>query len=487
MTTATSSVRSFDKLFVGGEWVDSTGSERIDVISPSTGEVIAHIPAATTADIDKAVAAARTAFEGPWRWTTPAERGAALARLADEIEKRIPELANTFAHEIGAPLVVGTGFHALSVAMLRQFATMHETMSFVDVRDEDGARVHIVREPVGVVGAIIPWNGPVAAATWKLGPALASGCTVVLKPAPEGPLTTFILAECVEAAGIPAGVINIVPGSREVGEHLVTHPGVDKIAFTGSTAAGKRIASLCGERIARVTLELGGKSAAIIAEDIDPADVIPTLVPAGIGHTGQVCAAITRFLVPRARQAEYAKAIAAALESITVGDPFDPATVLGPLAMERQRDRVEEYIAIGLQEGATVAVGGGRPAGLGDGFYFEPTLFTDVTNDMRIAREEIFGPVIALIAYDGIDDAIAIANDSPYGLAGAVYSNDEAITTRVAREVRTGQMYINNAGLCVTQPFGGFKESGIGREGGPEGIAGYLETKMINFGQEAAS
>lgn len=484
-TTSASAVRSFDQLFIGGEWVDSTGSGRTDVISPSTGAVIAHIPDATEADIDKAVAAARAAFNGPWRDTTPADRGAALSRLADEIEKRIPELAETFAHEVGAPLAVGTGFHALSVTMLRQFAAMHETTSFVEVREDGGDRVHIVREPVGVVGAIIPWNGPIAAATWKLGPALAAGCTVVLKPAPEGPLTTFILAECIEAAGLPAGVVNIVPGGREVGEHLVTHPGIDKIAFTGSTAAGKRIASLCGESITRVTLELGGKSAAIVAPDIDPADVIPTLVPAGIGHTGQVCAAITRILVPRERQAEYVEAITAALGSITVGDPFDPSTALGPLAMERQRDRVEEYVEIGRQEGATVAVGGGRPAGLDDGFYFEPTLFTDVTNDMRIAREEIFGPVITLIAYDGIDDAIAIANDSPYGLAGAVYSNDEAITTRVAREVRTGQMYVNNAGMCVTQPFGGFKESGIGREGGPEGLAGYLETKMINFGQEA--
>ncbi|MRK02814.1 aldehyde dehydrogenase family protein [Aeromicrobium sp. S22] len=486
-TTSASAVRSFDQLFIGGTWVDSTGTGRIDVISPSTGQVIAQIPDATEADIDKAVAAAREAFNGPWRRTTPAERGAALARLADEIEKRIPEFAETFAHEVGAPTPVGVGFHTLAVTMLRQFATMHETTDFVEVRDEAGARVHIVREPVGVVGAIIPWNGPVAAATWKIGPALAAGCTVVVKPAPEGPLTTLMLAECIEAAGLPAGVINIVPGGREVGERLVTHPDVDKIAFTGSTVAGKRIASLCGERIARVTLELGGKSAAIIAEDIDPADVIPTLVPAGIGHTGQVCAAITRILVPRSRHDEYVSAITAAMESIVVGDPFDPSTALGPLAMERQRARVEEYVEIGRQEGATVAVGGSRPAGLEDGFYFEPTLFTDVTNDMRIAREEIFGPVITMIDYDDIDDAIAIANDSPYGLAGAVYSNDPAVATRVASEVRTGQMYVNNAGMCVTQPFGGFKESGIGREGGPEGLAGYLETKMINFGQEATS
>jgi acyl-CoA reductase-like NAD-dependent aldehyde dehydrogenase len=243
-----------------------------------------------------------------------------------------------------------------------------------------------------------------------------------------------------------------------------------------------RIASLCGERIARVTLELGGKSAAIVAEDAAVANVLPTLLPAGIGHTGQVCAAITRVLVPRSREDEFTGAMAAGLGGIAVGDPFDPGTMLGPLAAERQRDRVEEYLAIGREEGATVAAGGGRPAGLARGWYVEPTLFTGVRNDMRIVREEIFGPVISVIAYDGLDDAIRIANDWPYGLSGAVYTDDPEITDRVVSEVRTGQIFINGASMCVTQPFGGFKQSGLGREGGPEGIAGYLETKTIKFG-----
>jgi acyl-CoA reductase-like NAD-dependent aldehyde dehydrogenase len=290
-----------------------------------------------------------------------------------------------------------------------------------------------------------------------------------------------MLAECIEAAGVPSGVVNIVPGGREVGEHLVTHEGVDKIAFTGSTAAGKRIASLCGERIARVTLELGGKSAAIVGEDARLEDVLPTLLPAGIGHTGQVCAAITRIVVPRSRASEFTEAMVAGLSQVVVGDPYDPQTMLGPLAAERQRDRVEEYIALGKSEGAVIAVGGGRPAGLDRGWYVEPTLFTDVDNGMRIAQEEIFGPVISVISYDGIDDAIRIANDSPYGLSGAVYTNDREVAEKVVREVRTGQIYVNEAGMCVTQPFGGFKQSGLGREGGLEGLSGYLETKAVKF------
>ncbi|MCZ4551418.1 aldehyde dehydrogenase [Gordonia rubripertincta] len=474
-------IRDYDKFFIGGEWVIPSGSGRIDVISPSTEEKIAQVPDPTIADIDEAVAGARRAFDGPWRRTTPAQRGEVLSRIADEIEKRIPEFAHVFAAEIGAPLAVGENFHGKAVAMLRQFAAFHEQVEFTEDRDDVDGKFRIVREPVGVVGAIIPWNGAVAAAAFKLGPALAAGCTVVLKPAPEGPLTSYMLAECIEAAGVPSGVVNIVPGGREVGEHLVTHRGVDKIAFTGSTAAGKRIASLCGERIARVTLELGGKSAAIVGEDIALEEVLPTLMFAGIGHTGQVCAALTRIIVPTARVTELADAMAAGLSQVVVGDPFDGQTMLGPLAAERQRDRVEEYIALGKQEGASVVVGGGRPSGLDRGWYVEPTLFTDVDNSMRIAQEEIFGPVVSIIGYDGLDEAIRIANDSPYGLSGAVYSNDPEVTERVVREVRTGQIYINDAGMCVTQPFGGFKQSGLGREGGIEGLSGYLETKAIKY------
>jgi acyl-CoA reductase-like NAD-dependent aldehyde dehydrogenase len=483
--TATSTVLtapSFSRFYIGGSWVLPRGGGTIEVISPSTEQVIARVPDPTTADIDAAVSAARRAFDdSPWRHTSPEERGRLLERIADQIEDRINELAQVFAAEIGAPLPVGVSFHQTAVDILRQYAALATAASFSEDRSTEASRVLIEREPVGVVAAVVPWNGPVAAAAWKLGPALAAGCTVVLKPAPEGPLTSYMLAECLDAAGVPEGVVSVLPGGREVGEYLVTHRDVDKVAFTGSTAAGRRIMSLCGERIARVSLELGGKSAAIIAADASVNEVLPTLIPAGIGHTGQVCAAITRVLVPRARADEYVDAMAGAFGAVRVGDPFDPETALGPLAMERQRARVEEYINVGRSEGARIVVGGGRPTGLERGWYIEPTLFSDVDTGMRIAQEEVFGPVVCVLAYDGLDEAIRIANDSPDGLSGAVYTKDVSVAERVAREVRTGQIFVNNASLCATQPFGGFKQSGLGREGGPEGLSGYLETKMIQY------
>jgi aldehyde dehydrogenase (NAD+) len=313
----------------------------------------------------------------------------------------------------------------------------------------------------------------------KIAPALAAGCTVVLKPAPEGPVSPMLLAEALEAAELPAGVVNVLPAGRETSEHLVVHPDVDKVAFTGSTAAGRRIMSLCGERIARITLELGGKSAAIIADDVPLEDVLPTVVPAGIGHSGQVCAALTRILVPRKRHDEVTEAIAARLDVVIVGDPMDPRTVLGPLAAERQRSRVEGYIAAGREEGATLAYGGGRPAHLDRGWFVEPTLFANVQNSMRIAREEIFGPVLSVIAFDDLDDAVAIANDSDYGLSGAVFARDPELAEQIARRVRTGQISVNTWGMCVVQPFGGYKQSGLGREGNIEGLASCLETKVI--------
>jgi acyl-CoA reductase-like NAD-dependent aldehyde dehydrogenase len=289
----------------------------------------------------------------------------------------------------------------------------------------------------------------------------------------------MLLAEAFEAAGLPEGVVSVLPAGREVGEHLVRHPGVDKVAFTGSTAAGKRIMSLCGERIARVTLELGGKSAGIIADDILIDEELPGLVMAGLGHSGQVCAALTRILVPRRRQDEIAAKIADIMRGIEVGNPMSRETQLGPLAMERQRERVETYVHAGIDEGATLVTGGRRPPGLTRGWYFEPTLFADVDNSMRIAQEEIFGPVLCLIPFDDEDDAVSIANDSPYGLSGAVYASDLDLAERIASRVRTGQMWINGWGMCVTEPFGGFKQSGLGREGGVEGMTAYLESKYI--------
>lgn len=359
----TGRIRSFDKLFVGGTWVDSAGDERIEVISPITEAVIGSVPAGTVVDIDRAVASARAAFDGgPWPLTTRSERAALLRRVADEIEKRLPEMVHAFSAEIGTPTAVSQAFHDLAVTLWRQNAALLESLSAADDRRSwDGGSGVVVREPVGVVAAIVPWNGPVAMISLKLAPALAAGCTVVVKPAWEGPVSTLLLAEALEAAGVPEGVVSIVPAGRAEGQHLVGHPGVDKVSFTGSTAAGRQIMRTCADRIARVSLELGGKSAGIIADDIAMEDVLPSLVFAGVGHSGQVCAAITRLLVPRHRYTHVVDQLGQALSAIAVGDPFDPATALGPLVSERQRDRVEEYIRLGLEEGAHLITGGRRP------------------------------------------------------------------------------------------------------------------------------
>ncbi|MEV5848554.1 aldehyde dehydrogenase [Streptomyces sp. NPDC051985] len=484
-TPAEPALRSFDRLFIGGRWVTPATDARIDVVSPVTEEVLATVPAASPADVDAAVAAARRAFDdGPWPRLSPAERAEYLRRLREEVSKRIPEMARAFTAEVGAPTALAQGFHQNALLMLDDAATLHERVPFEERRQWTTAagpdEALIVREPVGVVGTIIPWNGPVAIAALKMGPALAAGCTVVLKPAPEGPVTTLLFAEALEAAGLPEGVVSVLPGGREAGEHLVRHPGVDKISFTGSTAAGRRIMSLCGEQIKRVTLELGGKSAGIVLDDAPVEQVLPALLPGGYLHSGQVCAAITRLIVSRDRHDEFVEAAAELLAGIKVGDPTEPDTVLGPLIAERQRDRVEDYIAVGKAEGARVVVGGGRPTGLKTGWFVEPTLFAHATNAMRIAREEIFGPVLTVIPYDGVDDAIRIANDSDYGLSGSVYTSDPELGERVARRVRTGQIYVNESTQTYTQPFGGFKQSGIGREGGVEGIQPYLETKLIH-------
>jgi aldehyde dehydrogenase (NAD+) len=481
--TQTGSARSFDALFIGGRWVSPSSDAVIEVVNPITEEIIATVPAAQVADIDAAVAAAREAFDhGPWPRMTPAERAEALGRIADELHARTDELSMTYIEEVGAPKAFAAMVTASAEGKLRDAMTFHDRFELEAEIPIAGNRGNIVHEPVGVVAAVIPWNAPVTTAAGKLAPALAAGCTVILKPAPDAPLGTMILAEAIEAAGLPEGVVSILPAGREVGEHLVSDPGVDKVTFTGSTAAGKRIMSICGERIARVTLELGGKSAAIIADDVPFDQMLAGMVKAGIGHSGQVCAALTRVLVPRDRQQELLDALVPLVESMTVGDPREDGVALGPLVSENQRDRVESYIEIGGQEGARVVIGGGRPDGLDRGYFVEPTVFADVTNDMRIAQEEIFGPVLCVIPFDDVEEAIAIANDSNYGLSGAVYAEDIELAETIARRIRTGQISINTWSLCPGTPFGGYKQSGIGREGGLEGFAGYLETKVIQYG-----
>ncbi|MQY26202.1 Geranial dehydrogenase [Nocardia sp. RB56] len=472
------------EFFIGGRWVAPAGTERLPVVSPSTEEVVGEVPLATTADIDRAVAAARSAFDdGPWPRMSPQERADVLARAAELLRKREADIAGITVDEMGCAISQAKQAQTGLVAPLFDYyADLIRTFEFRRTVSVGERRGLVTNEPVGVVAAINPWNAPVTLAAWKTAPALAAGCPVVLKPAAESPLSTFVLGEALDEAGVPAGVVNVVPGGREVGEHLVTHPGVDKIAFTGSTGAGKRIMSLCGEQVKRVSLELGGKSATLVLDDADLAAVLPPLVKGGMHLSGQVCGAHTRVLIPRAHYAEAVEIAAAAANSVSVGDPHDPATLVGPLVAERQRDRVESYVASALADGARVAAGGVRPAHLPKGWYYAPTIIADADNTMRVAREEIFGPVLCLIAYDGDDEAVAIANDSPYGLSGGVWTADPQRGLDVALRIRTGSIAINGTyPPFPAVPFGGFKESGLGRELGPEGLRGFLEPRSIGL------
>jgi betaine-aldehyde dehydrogenase len=476
-------MQTHDRLFIGGSWVPPSSSATLDVISPHTEEVIARVPEAREADVDRAVAAAREAFDrGPWPRMTPAARADLMAALLERLQTRANDIAVTITQEMGSPISFSHMGQVMAANMvLDYYVRLAREYRFEDVRSGMLGPCVVRREPVGVAACIIPWNVPLFVIMLKLGPALAAGATVVIKPAPETPLDAMMLAEAVEQSGIPKGVVNVVPAGREVGEHLVRQPGIDKVAFTGSTAAGRRIGAICGEQLKRVTLELGGKSAAIILDDVDLPNAIGGLLPAALMNNGQACAAQTRILVSRERYREIAGALADAVQAWTVGDPMDPSTLCGPLVAARQRDRVEGYIAVGKKEGAKIACGGGRPKGFAKGWYVEPTVFVDVDNRMRIAQEEIFGPVLAVIPYDDEDDALRIANESEYGLSGSVWTADVDHGFDVARRVRTGTYTVNGFAMEFGAPFGGYKCSGIGRELGPEGLEAYLEPKQINL------
>jgi betaine-aldehyde dehydrogenase len=474
-------VKTYDKFFIGGKWVEPAGTGTLQVVSPATLEVVGQVPEATEADIDRAVAAAREAFDlGPWPRMSPAERADIMAAISAAVMAQMDDFATLITNENGSPITFSQmGQVYAATAVLDTYVGLARSYQFEETRVGMLGQVLVRHEPVGVAAGIIPWNVPLFITMLKMAPALAAGATIVVKPAPETPLDAFALAEIIEQSGLPAGVVNIVPAGREVGEHLVRHPDVDKVAFTGSTAAGRRIGAICGEQLKRVTLELGGKSAAIICDDADLDATLPTLMPFALMNNGQACVAQTRILAPRSRYDEIKDALAEAVRNFKVGDPLDPATECGPLVAERQRDRVEGYIARGREEGATLVVGGGRPTGFDRGWYVEPTLFADVDNSMTIAREEIFGPVLSLIPYDSDDDAVAIANDSDYGLSGSVYTSDVARGIEIAKRVRTGTYAVNNLGMDFGAPFGGFKASGVGRELGPEGLEAYLEDKSI--------
>ncbi|MET0499914.1 MAG: aldehyde dehydrogenase [Candidatus Binatia bacterium] len=467
--------------YIDGRWERPSSGQRIPVISPSSESIVGSVPEGMPADIDRAVGAARRAFDqGPWPRMLPSERAAIVDKMADYFEQKGPEITELLVDEMGAPLQFMRAAEQSSAALLRMYANLGRETPLETVREGVSGKSIVRHEAVGVVAAITPWNGPLFILLLKCAPALVAGCTIVAKPSPEAPLDAYFLAEAAEAAGLPEGVLNIVPGGRETGEHLVRHPGIDKVSFTGSTAAGRKIGAICGEHLKRCGLELGGKSAAILLEDADLSTAVPTSVHLGLAfNNGQACAALTRVLAPSHRYAEVVEAFREVVSGLVQGDPHDIATQVGPLIASRQRDRVESYIRLGLEQGARIAIGGKRPKDLKRGWFVEPTVFYDVTNQMRIAREEIFGPVGVIIPYDSEEQAISIANDSDYGLAGAVFSSDASHALSVARQMRAGTIGVNTFGVDLCCPFGGFKASGIGREMGPEGLAAFLEAKTL--------
>lgn len=475
-------IENSDKFYIGGKWVTPSTKAVFQVITPSTEELFAEVAEALEPDVASAVAAARSAFDkGPWTKTSPAERANYVRAIGDILMAQAPAVARDWSSEMGIIMPAAEGVSAWAAGAYHFYASLADSFDFEKVMPlQSGNFGLLVREPVGVVAAIIPWNAPPLLIAYKVAPALMAGCTVILKASPEAPSAAYAVAAAAHAAGLPAGVLNVLTADRAASETLVRNPAVDKVTFTGSSAAGKRIASICGERIARCTLELGGKSAAVVLDDAD-LDLVADVMAANTTlMTGQVCASLTRVIVSRNRQHDLEDAIASRLGQVVVGDPMEQGTQMGPLAMSRQRDRVEHYVAQGRAEGARLICGGARPAHIDRGFYIAPTLFSDVTSDMTIAREEIFGPVLSIIPADSEAAMVDIANDSEFGLSGSVFTSDADRAYRIARGMRTGTVGQNGDALDFFNiAFGGFKQSGIGREGGVEGLMPFLEAKAV--------
>jgi aldehyde dehydrogenase (NAD+) len=470
-------MRDYSDIYIDGAWVPSDGTGTIEVINAGTEEVMGSIPEGVPSDVDKAVDAARRAFDG-WSQTPVEERQKYLVRLNEALQARSAEIAETIAGEVGMPITWSTMIQAgLPAGNMQTFATLLDTFEF----EEEIGNSLVVKEPVGVVGAITPWNYPLHQIICKVGGAFAAGCTVVLKPSEIAPLNAFILAEIIDEIGLPSGVFNLVSGTGPVvGEAIAAHPDIDMVSFTGSTRAGKRVAEVAAGTIKRVALELGGKSANILLDDADFAAVIPKGVFACFLNSGQTCTAHTRMLVPNSRYDEAVEIAVAVVEGTEVDHPHKEGMHLGPLISQAQWDRVQGYMAKGVEEGAVIAAGGpGKPEGKETGYFVKPTVFANVTNDMTIAQEEIFGPVLSIIGYEDDDDAVRIANDSLYGLSGGVWSADDDRAMAVARRMRTGAVDVNGGSFNIAAPFGGYKQSGYGRENGPYGIDEFLQTKSL--------
>ncbi|QYY30041.1 aldehyde dehydrogenase [Cupriavidus pinatubonensis] len=483
MTNRTIELKHPRQLYIDGVWVEPSTGGVFDVLDCSTEQVVATVARAESADMQRAVAAARKAFDdGPWPRMTPLERAGFLEKIAVRLEALNDEFARIWSLETGIVYKVAQPRIGLFISgAFRQYAAMASTFPFTQpcqsVTGNDAYRVY---EPVGVVAEIIPWNGPAGLLAYKTAPALLAGCTLVIKSPPEAPCSGYLFAQVCEEVGLPPGVVNVIPAERDVSEALVRSPEVDKITFTGSTAAGRRIASIAGDRVARVTLELGGKSPAVILDDYDVEAAAATLGNSYFSYnTGQICHSLTRIIVPRAKHDAMVEALSAIAREIVLGDPLAATTTSGPLANARQRDTVERFVAMGVAEGAVLATGGKRPPHLARGFFFEPTVFGNVDNRSSIAQQEIFGPVLSVIPADDEASAIRMANDTPFGLNAAVFTNDRDRALAVARQIRAGTVGHNGPRTDFSIGFGGFKQSGIGREGGVEGLTAFMESKTI--------
>jgi acyl-CoA reductase-like NAD-dependent aldehyde dehydrogenase len=483
MTSAADAQTGLDRIrfFIDGEWVEPRGGEVYSLAEASTGKHLGDAALGSAADIDAAVRAARrTLDEGPWGGTNAGERAEFMRQFAAALSARRDSTAELVSRENGMPITLSVGYNGTGpAAMLRYYAKLIEAAALEQPQASRRGSTIVRREPVGVVGAIAPWNYPQSLSMFKIAPALAAGCTIVLKPSPETALDAYVFAEAAREANLPPGVLNIVPADRDAGSALVTHPLVDKIAFTGSTQAGRIIGSQCAQLVRRCTLELGGKSASIFLDDADIDVFRAGLGEASFPNNSQTCTTQARILAPRSRYAEVVDAVAQFSRDLTVGNALDPATTCGPMATERHLERVLGYIEVGRQSDARLVAGGGRPAGVDGGWFVEPTVFADVSNTDQLAREEVFGPVIAVIPYEGDDEAIQIANDTEYGLAGSVWTSDEERGIDVARRIRTGTIGVNYYEIDIMAPFGGMKQSGIGRELGPQALDSYLEYKSI--------